>query len=92
LEYSAQLKVQVTFTVGRLKNLVIRKHWSSLSKFLSSFKSDPSFLTKCLLSTNVFGAINVTRAFLPYMREKRSGTIVFIGSLGGWMYASTLGI
>lgn len=46
--------------------------------------------------TNVFGALNVSRAFLPYMRERKTGTVVFIGSLGGWisgpgaaLYAST---
>ena len=37
-----------------------------------------------LSSTNVFGALNVSRAFLPYMRQRKSGTIVFLGSLGGW--------
>ncbi|KAI3614232.1 serine 3-dehydrogenase [Moniliophthora roreri] len=35
-------------------------------------------------NTNVFGAINVTRAFLPYMRERKTGTIIFSGSVGGW--------
>lgn len=39
------------------------------------------------ISTNVFGALNVTRAFLPYMREKRTGTVIFAGSIGGWRYA-----
>ncbi|GJJ05829.1 hypothetical protein Clacol_000016 [Clathrus columnatus] len=34
--------------------------------------------------TNVFGAVNVTNAFLPYLREQRHGTIVFIGSRSGW--------
>ncbi|KAH9204068.1 putative short-chain oxidoreductase [Leptodontidium sp. 2 PMI_412] len=34
--------------------------------------------------TNVFGAVNVTRAFLPHFRRKKNGTVVWIGSLGGW--------
>ncbi|KAI0386371.1 NAD(P)-binding protein, partial [Hypomontagnella monticulosa] len=34
--------------------------------------------------TNVFGVFKVTRAALPHLREKRSGTMVFISSLSGW--------
>ncbi|KAI1416386.1 NAD(P)-binding protein [Hypoxylon sp. FL1857] len=34
--------------------------------------------------TNVFGVFKVTRAVLPHLRERRSGTLVFIGSLSGW--------
>ncbi|KAI1095505.1 NAD(P)-binding protein [Rostrohypoxylon terebratum] len=34
--------------------------------------------------TNVFGVVKVTRAILPHLREKRSGTMVFISSLSGW--------
>ncbi|KDQ49764.1 hypothetical protein JAAARDRAFT_42602 [Jaapia argillacea MUCL 33604] len=37
------------------------------------------------MNTNILGPLNVTRAFLPYMRERRVGTIIWIGSLGGWM-------
>lgn len=33
---------------------------------------------------NVFGPINVYRAILPHMREKRSGTLVTFGSIGAW--------
>ncbi len=35
------------------------------------------------LNTNTFGAINVTRAFLPHYRERKAGTVVFMGSLNG---------
>lgn len=34
--------------------------------------------------TNVFGVVNVTRAFMPHFREKEDGFVVFIGSVGGW--------
>jgi len=35
-------------------------------------------------NTNVFGGLNVARAFLPYMRARKSGTVVWFGSVGGW--------
>ena len=34
--------------------------------------------------TNVFGTIKVTKAVLPYFRERRAGTNVFISSRSGW--------
>ncbi|KAI1635394.1 hypothetical protein F4809DRAFT_651195 [Biscogniauxia mediterranea] len=33
---------------------------------------------------NTFGPINVYRAILPHMRQKRSGTLVTIGSMAAW--------
>ncbi|KAG8902301.1 hypothetical protein FRB99_004640 [Tulasnella sp. 403] len=36
-------------------------------------------------NTNVLGALNVTRAFLPYMRERKSGRVFYIGSIAGWV-------
>ncbi|KAF5310146.1 hypothetical protein D9619_010394 [Psilocybe cf. subviscida] len=43
-------------------------------------------------NTNVFGALNVSRAFLPHMRSRRSGTIAFIGSCWGWIGVSFVGL
>ena len=37
-----------------------------------------------MYATNVYGSINVTNAFLPYMKARQSGTIVFVGSRSGW--------
>ncbi|KAI0658626.1 NAD-P-binding protein [Cubamyces menziesii] len=34
--------------------------------------------------TNIFGVLNVTNSVLPHMRERRSGTIVIIGSRSAW--------
>ncbi|KAF8303311.1 NAD(P)-binding protein, partial [Clavulina sp. PMI_390] len=43
-------------------------------------------------NVNVFGALNVTRAFLPYMRKEKSGTFVWVGSVGGWRGGSGAGL
>jgi len=34
-------------------------------------------------NTNVFGPLNVSRAFLPFQRQRKSGTILFMGSMLG---------
>ncbi|KAK7040096.1 hypothetical protein VNI00_009901 [Paramarasmius palmivorus] len=38
--------------------------------------------------TNFFGIINVTCAFLPHFRERRTGTIINISSMGGYLALS----
>ncbi|KAI3619287.1 hypothetical protein WG66_012763 [Moniliophthora roreri] len=41
-------------------------------------------------SINVFGALDVSRAFLPYMRERKTWTIVFMGYLSAGDISETL--
>lgn len=36
------------------------------------------------MNTNVFGPLNVARAFLPYMRERKAGTVLWMGSIAAW--------
>ena len=36
-----------------------------------------------MFNTNVFGVINLTKAFLPMFRERRSGAIINLSSVGG---------
>ncbi|KZT29578.1 short chain dehydrogenase [Neolentinus lepideus HHB14362 ss-1] len=41
---------------------------------------------------NLFGPLNVSRAFLPYMRERRSGTVAWIGSIGSYIHIPNCGV
>ena len=44
------------------------------------------------METNFFGALWVTKAALPYLREQRSGHIVQVSSIGGVQAFPTLGL
>ena len=44
-----------------------------------------------MFETNVFGLICVTKTVLPHMRQRRSGTIVNLSSIGGLIGGAGLG-
>ena len=45
-----------------------------------------------LMDTNFFGALWVTQAALPFLREQRGGHMLMVSSVGGVMAGSSLGI
>ena len=45
-----------------------------------------------LLDTNVLGVVRVTQAVLPYMRRKRNGVVINIGSISGLVANPLVGI
>ncbi|WP_427184789.1 oxidoreductase [Bordetella bronchialis] len=45
-----------------------------------------------MYDTNVFGLLNVTRAVLPHMRERKAGHILNISSIGGYRGAAGFGV
>jgi NAD(P)-dependent dehydrogenase (short-subunit alcohol dehydrogenase family) len=44
-----------------------------------------------VFDTNVFGAVAVTRAVLPHMREQASGRVIFMNAIGGILTTAYLG-
>ena len=52
---------------------------------IGPFEAASNEQIKSQFDTNVFGIMNVTRAILPYFRNKRSGVIINMASAGGRM-------
>jgi NAD(P)-dependent dehydrogenase (short-subunit alcohol dehydrogenase family) len=44
-----------------------------------------------IFDTNVFGAVAVTRAVLPHMRQRGSGRVIFMNAIGGIVTTAFLG-
>ena len=52
---------------------------------VGAVEETPDAELRALMETNFFGAVAVTQAALPKMRQRRTGAIVMISSMGGQM-------
>ena len=52
---------------------------------VGAIEETPDSELRAQMETNFFGAINVTKAILPHMREQETGAIVNMSSMGGQM-------
>ncbi len=70
---------QVTMDHGRLDTLVAAAGWG-IAGAVEHTSIDEA---KAQFETNFWGAVRVTQAVLPHLREQRGGQIVLLSSIGG---------
>src|SRR5262245_31221447 len=86
----AQIQEAVTATLvrfGRVDVLVNNAGYG----IVGAVEETPESELRALMETNFFGAMSVTRAFLPTLRAQREGAIVNISSLGGQLSVAGFG-
>lgn len=73
---------------GRIDIFVLNAAWVACGSIEERTPEE----TLAQYHTNVFGVLNLWRAILPHMRERKSGVIATVGSMGASKYDPLIGI
>ncbi len=80
LDFSRKASVEALARKARGCDLLVNNAGASS---IGPAEEAPPDKVRALFESNFFGAVRLTQAVLPAMRVKRTGTIVFIGSMAG---------
>ncbi|MHA7839335.1 MAG: oxidoreductase [bacterium] len=79
-----QVEQAVAFTLEQLGRLDVLINNAAYG-YLAAIEEGEEAAVRAMFETNFWGALAMTRAVLPHMRERRSGQIVFNSSQAGLM-------
>ena len=88
---AASVKQAVDVIIGKALRIDVLVN-SAGGTLLGSVEETSVAEAQALFDTNVFGTLRTTQAVLPHMREKRSGRIINVSSVLGFLPAPYMGL
>lgn len=88
-DVSVQRAIQIVIAQAKRIDVLVNNAGGSL---LGSIEETTIAEAQLLFDTNVFGTLRTTQAVLPHMRSQRSGRIVNVSSVLGFLPAPYMGI
>ena len=87
----ASVKSAVEVIIGKAKRIDVLVN-SAGGTMVGSVEETSITEAQALFDTNVFGTLRTTQAVLPHMREQRSGRIINVSSVLGFLPAPYMGL
>ena len=87
----AQAKAAVAAAVEKFRRIDVLINNAGFG-LLAAVEESSDADVRRMYDTNVFGLLNVSRAVLPVMRQRRSGHVINMSSVGGYRSAAGFGV